>query len=94
MSHHCHAVGCERRCPPAMFMCGPHWRKVPKENQREVWRTYRPGQEIDKRPTSEYMQVTNEARRIVAEKEGKLELWEIETKGYERTIELLKEVGR
>jgi hypothetical protein len=32
---------------------------VPKFLQREIWRWYRPGQEIDKKPSREYMAVQN-----------------------------------
>jgi hypothetical protein len=61
--HLCHAIGCARAVPPKMLMCLPHWRMVPRELQQEVWRTYRPGQEIDKRPSVEYIAVQ---RRAVA----------------------------
>ena len=90
MNHHCHAVGCETRVPPKMFMCLAHWRRVPRELQRAVWANYRPGQEDDKRPTAEYMRVTDQARRAVAEKEGNLPQWEAEHIGYARTISLLE----
>lgn len=30
---------------------------VPKEIQRAIWKHYRPGQEVDKRPTKEYLAV-------------------------------------
>ncbi len=39
MSHHCHALGCKRACPPAHLMCAPCWRKVPADLQREVYAT-------------------------------------------------------
>lgn len=39
-----------------------HWAMVPRRLQRELWATYRPGQEDDKDPTAEYL-------RAVAEKE-------------------------
>lgn len=94
MSHHCHAVGCETSVPPKMFMCLKHWRMLGRAGQQAVWAAYRPGQEDDKRPSSTYMEVTNEARRVVASREGKLALWEAESPQYERTTALLKAAGR
>ena len=37
--HRCHALGCDRACPPALLMCGPCWGRVPVALQREVYRT-------------------------------------------------------
>jgi hypothetical protein len=52
-----------------MLMCRQHWYMVPAPLRREVWRLYRPGQEIDKRPSDEYMEVMHAAINAVAEKE-------------------------
>lgn len=41
MKHHCHATGCKTACAPAMLMCRPCWRLVPKDIQDEVYRTVR-----------------------------------------------------
>jgi len=71
MAHHCHAEGCEVSVPPKMLMCLRHWRMVPKGLQREVWRTYRPGQEVDKSPSAEYLKAHLAAVAAVAEKEGR-----------------------
>lgn len=49
-----------------MFMCGAHWMKVPKHLRDLVWRFYRPGQEIDKRPTQRYLEVAAQAINAVA----------------------------
>lgn len=61
MSHRCHAKNCKKEVPPSLFMCFQHWKMVPKPLQAEVWKHYRPGQEIDKNPTNEYLQVTEGA---------------------------------
>lgn len=37
--HHCHALGCKRKCPPRWLMCKTHWSRVPPDLQREVYRT-------------------------------------------------------
>jgi hypothetical protein len=72
MSEHlCHAEGCETPVPPAKLMCLKHWRLVPREIQCRVWRHYRPGQEVDKRPSQEYLQVMREAIAAVAQRDGR-----------------------
>lgn len=60
-AHLCHARGCQVPVPPKLLMCKRHWRMVPKDLQREVWAHYRPGQEIDKRPTRSYLDVAQAA---------------------------------
>lgn len=53
--HKCHAEGCLVSVPPKLLMCARHWRMVPQGLKLAVWRHYRPGQEIDKNPTEEYL---------------------------------------
>jgi hypothetical protein len=50
-------------------MCGKHWRMVPKQLKDAVWKHYRPGQEIDKDPTPEYLKVAQDAIAWVADVE-------------------------
>lgn len=71
MTHNCHAVGCEIPVPPKMHMCLKHWRMVPKAVQELIWKHYRSGQEIDKRPTIEYIATAFVSISCVALKEGK-----------------------
>lgn len=70
--HTCHAEGCDVDVPPKMLMCLKHWRRVPKKLQAEIWRTYRPGQEVDKKPSAEYLVAQHAAVQAVAEKEGRV----------------------
>jgi len=70
MKHTCHAAGCETEVPPRMLMCGKHWRMVPRAIQLRVWQHYRSGQEIDKKPSAEYLEVMREATQAVKAKEG------------------------
>jgi hypothetical protein len=51
IAHTCHAHACFRKVPPAMLFCGAHWRRLPQPAQAVIWREYRNGQEIDKRPS-------------------------------------------
>lgn len=55
MSHTCHWPGCLREVPPAMWGCKPHWFMLPRTLRNRIWATYRSGQEIDKRPSGDYM---------------------------------------
>ena len=55
MTHHCHWPCCETPVPPAMWGCKKHWFKLPKELRDRIWRTYKPGQEITKTPSPEYI---------------------------------------
>lgn len=69
--HQCHAEGCTTEVPPNMHMCLPHWRLVPKLVQQLIWKHYRPGQEVDKRPSMEYLCVAFVSVSCVALKEGR-----------------------
>ena len=67
--HLCHAQGCMTAVPPRMFMCGRHWRMVPKPMRDAIWATYVPGQERRKDPTPEYLDAAMDAVAKVAEME-------------------------
>jgi hypothetical protein len=68
--HTCHAKGCTVPVPPKLLFCPKHWRMTPKELQHAVWAAYRPGQEIDKQPSQEYLAVMKAAIEAVAQKEN------------------------
>lgn len=53
--HTCHWPGCEVVVPPAMWGCKPHWFRLPAHLRRQIWATYRPGQEDDRSPSREYV---------------------------------------
>ena len=71
MKHTCHAKGCAVEVPPKLLMCLKHWRMVPPHLQRQVWHWYRPGQEIDKQPSAEYLTAMEAAIDAVARQEQK-----------------------
>jgi hypothetical protein len=54
-AHLCHALKCTVEVPPKLLMCRRHWFMVPKPLRDRVWATYRPGQEVDKKPSLEYV---------------------------------------
>jgi hypothetical protein len=72
MAHTCHAIACKLPVPPERLMCLRHWRRVPKELQRAVWRTYRVGQCDDLSPSSAYCDAGQAAVRAVAQAEGRV----------------------
>jgi len=49
-----------------MWGCGPHWFTLPAGLRAKVWRTYRPGQEIDKRPSADYIDVAKQVQAWIA----------------------------
>lgn len=70
MAHHCHATGCKRAVPPEMFMCKPHWFKLPRAMRFRIWAAYRPGQCDDWNISHEYAEAAREAVRYIARLEG------------------------
>ena len=72
MAHECHAIECHTPVPPSRLMCLKHWRMVPRAIQKRVWAEYRPGQEVDKQPTTEYLRIMQMAINAVAIREGKI----------------------
>jgi hypothetical protein len=72
MAHTCHATECPVAVPPAMFMCKRHWFSLPRHLRAWVWRTYRPGQEDDKRPSREYCEAAKACVEHVAAQEGRV----------------------
>lgn len=57
MTHQCHVEGCEVSVPPRMFACRRHWAMIPATLQRVLWAAYRPGQEVDKKPSGDYLAI-------------------------------------
>lgn len=68
--HLCHARDCPVAVDPSMLMCGKHWKMVPSQLQKDVWATYRRGQEITKDPSGTYIEAARAAIEAVAAKEG------------------------
>lgn len=70
--HECFAIGCHRRIYLHLLMCSLHWRRVPQNLRREVWTTYRPGQEKPGSPpaSTAYFEAIQAAQAAVAALEG------------------------
>lgn len=69
--HACHWPGCERQVPPAMWGCRQHWFKLPKPLRDQIWKEYRPGQEIDGTPSARYLVTAQLVQMWIA---GKIEI--------------------
>lgn len=57
--------------PPKLLMCAKHWKMVPFPLQQLVWKHYRRGQEIDKNPSAQYLEVMRKAIEAVAAEEAR-----------------------
>ena len=68
--HTCHWPGCDRQVPPAVWGCKQHWFKLPKALRDRIWAAYRPGQEIDMRPSESYLAVARDVQKWIAEQEA------------------------
>ena len=71
MAHTCHATGCSTPVPAVMFMCKPHWFRVPKPLRDRIWKTYREGQCDDMNPSDAYCEAAKAAVIAVAQKEDR-----------------------
>lgn len=69
MTHTCHWPGCEVAVPPKLWGCKRHWYALPARLRADILRHYRPGQEIDKRPSAEYVAVAKEVREWILTEE-------------------------
>lgn len=48
-----------------MWGCAAHWFRLPKRLRDRIWATYRPGQEITKTPSADYLEAAREVREWV-----------------------------
>ena len=62
MAHHCHFPNCRKSVPPKMWGCREHWFMLPAAMRAAIWRHYRPGQEIDKKPSAVYIDTVLKVR--------------------------------
>src|SRR5262245_58739568 len=67
--HQCQAEGCQKLINLGLLMCLDHWRLVPAELQRQVWKHYRRGQEHDGKPSEDYLAAARAAVEAVAQVE-------------------------
>lgn len=65
MTHKCAADGCKKEISIALLMCGRHWKLVPRQLQRAIWRT------INDRDRTKYSGYVCDAIVAVANAEGR-----------------------
>ncbi len=70
-THVCYAPACRSRIPNRRMFCPSHWRRLPAKLKRPILGHYREGQEIEGRPTKEYIAAVRTAiehyeRRVAA----------------------------
>jgi hypothetical protein len=65
-NHHCHWPDCGKAVPPAMWGCTQHWFMLPISIRNNIWRTFRPGQELSKNPSGAYVEAAKMAREWIA----------------------------
>ncbi|WP_181070918.1 hypothetical protein [Candidatus Manganitrophus noduliformans] len=56
--------------PPKFWGCKAHWFALPKTLRDRIWATYRPGQEITKDPSPEYIAAARDVREWILKKEA------------------------
>jgi hypothetical protein len=62
MSHKCHWPTCDLEVPPKMWGCRGHWFTLPGNLRSLIWRTYREGQEVDKKPSIDYLEAAKQVQ--------------------------------
>lgn len=65
--HLCRWPGCQASVPPSMWGCRGHWFALPKVLRKAIWANYRPGQEVDKRPSDQYLTVFHNVQKWILE---------------------------
>lgn len=65
--HTCHWPGCTKQVAPAMWGCKIHWFRLPKAIRDRIWKAFRPGQEIEKAPSAEYLEAAEAAQQWIRE---------------------------
>ena len=66
MQHQCHAIKCHIIVAPKLLMCQKHWALVPPQLKSDIWKHYRKSQEVDKKPSVEYLHAMRRAIRAVS----------------------------
>jgi hypothetical protein len=65
--HVCHWPGCGKQVKPAQWGCFSCWKKIPKDLQREIWRTYNIAQEVRGTPSAAYIQAARDVQDWIAQ---------------------------
>lgn len=68
--HLCHWPGCREEVPARLWGCLSHWQALPRAIRARIWAAYRPGQEIDKRPSTAYAEAAQAAQDWIKAQAG------------------------
>jgi hypothetical protein len=68
--HKCHYPQCEITVDPSLHMCQAHWFSIPVELRENLISAYRDGQELDERPSREYVLAAMAIRKHVTNELG------------------------
>lgn len=72
-AHHCHWPGCNAKVPPALWGCRRHWYMLPATLRARIWLHYKPGQEVSKTPSAEYIAVANDVQAWIKRQRPRIE---------------------
>lgn len=64
-NHHCHWPGCTRKVAPAVWGCKQHWYMLPQFLRQRIWAEFRPGQEVSKTPSRDYVSAAVEVQNWI-----------------------------
>lgn len=64
-AHTCHWTGCSTAVPPKLWGCAKHWFALPVAIRKSISTAYRPGQEITKNPSAEYLAAAQKAQDYI-----------------------------
>ncbi len=63
--HHCHWPGCTKKMPASMWGCSRHWYMLPTYLRLLIWNTFKPGQEIAKNPSQDYLDAADQVQKWI-----------------------------
>lgn len=67
--HYCHHPYCKVPVHPSLHACKRHWNELPRGLREAVWEHYRIGQEVDKKPSKNYLLAIKETEKWWRESE-------------------------
>jgi hypothetical protein len=65
VNHTCRWPGCTVDVPGGLWGCKSHWSALPQELRARISHTYRPGQEITKDPSPEYLAAAADVQKWI-----------------------------
>ena len=66
-AHTCHWPGCNVEVEPKLWGCKKHWFQLPAHLRSRIWKHYKPGQEISKTPSDDYVAAARAVQDWIAQ---------------------------